>query len=87
MPTTNSPIVASPAPVIPGLPAASAREPHTSSFTSSASYTSFISFSNVFPFRNHGRSTLCIYLGNVLFFAANFFVNSRASSLFPASFK
>ena len=63
--------------------AASARQPHSSS----TSYTSFISFSSVFPFRNHGRSTLCIYLGNVLFFAANFFVHSRASSLFPASFK
>ena len=45
------------------------------------------SFSNTFPFRNHGRSTLCIYLGSVLFFAANFLVHSRASSLFPASLK
>jgi len=45
------------------------------------------SFSNAFPFRNHGRSTLCIYLGNVRFFAKSRFAHSFASSFSPFNFK
>ena len=45
------------------------------------------SFWRALPLPNHGRSTLRMYLGNVLFLAANFCAHSRASSFFPASFR
>ena len=38
------------------------------------------SFSNAFPFRNHDRSRLCMYRGNVRFLASNFCAHSRDSS-------
>jgi hypothetical protein len=45
-----------------------------------AIYALASSFSSAFPFRNHGRSRLCMYRGNVRFFASNFCVHSRDSS-------
>jgi len=45
------------------------------------------SFAKALPFRNHGRSTLCMYLGKVLFLACNFATHSWASFFFPAALR